>query len=180
MFIFSTFKIKQKLNCQLIFQLFRFRFPSWHSSINGKWALGISCIHPILTHNLCMCTIYNIFLYSIFVLFSGLSNLNVLSHNHAVRMRIVSNCVLDRCWWPESKKQLNHGKAVNTTKNWNELYHYVCKCSFHSPSSISNRLKQITDRPEHFTSFPSHFRSLIVGLWKGEKENFPVNITHRL
>lgn len=116
-------------------------------------------------------TIYSYILF--FVYFSGLSNLNVLSHNHAVSMRIVSTCVLlKRCRWPESKKQLNHCKAVNTTKKWNELYHYVCKCSFHSPSSALNRSKQITDRPEHFYifflfSFPkSEFIGGILKRWK--------------
>lgn len=181
MFIFSSFNVQNETKTKLSVNFSAVPFQVSPHDIHQLMKSEHWAYHAFIQfwHN--QNGIQYIFVYSIFVYFSGLSNLNVLSHNHAVSMRIVSTCVLKRCRWPESKKQLNHCKAVNTTKKWNELYHYVCDCSFHSPSSTSNRLKQITDRPEHFyIFFLLIFESLSEALWKGENENFPVNITHRL
>lgn len=173
MFIFSTFKIKQKLNCQLIFQLFRFMFPSWHSSINGKWALSISCIHPILTHNLC--TQYRLYSYILF-------SCTFLACRIWMSFRIIMLWVWELfqlvCW-----KGVGGQKAKSNwiiAKQWKpqrNIIRSVNALFIHHPPLriVRNRLLiAVSIFTCFFFSFSMPYRR------KGENENFPVNITHRL
>lgn len=167
MFIFSSFKIKQKLNCQLIFQLFCFRFPSWHSSINGKWAYHafIQFWHTIYSYILFLaCRIWMSF--RIIMLWAW-ELFQIVSWKVVGGQKAKSNWIIAKQW-------------IQQRNEMNYIIMYVNALSIHHPPLriVWNKLMIALGI---FTSFSFSFSKPYRRQREKVKMNiFPKNITHRL